>query len=207
MQRQVIAGSLFFLFVAAGCKESAWTPVGSAELVLSEIKLRGAMAVSRRIDSDENFGRSVLSGIATGDSSWLEVAQRITPATSAAEASLAISLATALSHAPGGVLRLLGDKYPLQEVCGIPFLRADSAGVVTYYDSATTALQRVGADSLAGARDACLVSLQTAREKRLERINPAYLLKNKPVAPKRAVKKKAVGPTQPVTPKDTTSSD
>ena len=107
--------------------------MGSAELVLSEINLRGAIAVSRRIDSDENFGRSVLSGIATGDSSWLEVAQRITPATSAAEASLAISLATALSHAPGRVLRLLGDKYPLQEVCGIPFLRADSAGVVSYY--------------------------------------------------------------------------
>ena len=33
--------------VAAGCRDSAWTPMGSAEVVLSEIKLGGAAAVAR----------------------------------------------------------------------------------------------------------------------------------------------------------------
>ena len=35
--------------------------MGSAELVLSEMKLRGAPAVSHRLDSDENFGRTVMN--------------------------------------------------------------------------------------------------------------------------------------------------
>jgi hypothetical protein len=207
VQRQVVSAGLLCLFIAIGCKEARWTPVGSAELVLSEIKLRGAPAVSRRLDSDENFARSVLSGIATGDSTWLEVAARITPATSAAEASLAIALAAALNHAPERVLRLLGVVYPVEQVCGIPFLKADSGTVVRYYDSVTTTLARVSAVSERGMRDACMVALQEARGKRLERISPDYLLKNKPAPPKRPVKRKAVKPPQTVTPIDTTSHD
>lgn len=181
----MIAGGLLSLVVAAGCKENRWTPAGSAELVLSELKLRGASAVSRRIDSDENFGRSVMSGIATGDSLWLEVADRITPTSAAAEASLSIALASALNHSPAPVLRLIGRKYPVEEVCGIPFLKADSAGVIGYYDSATAALGRVVSDSLRTIRSECSVALEDARDRRLERINPGYLIKNKPVAPPR----------------------
>jgi hypothetical protein len=157
--------------------------MGSAELVLSDIKLRGATGVSRRVDSDENFGRSVMDGIATGDSLWLEVAEQITPASSASEASLSIALASALLHSPAPTLRMLGDKYPIEEVCGIPFLKADSLRVISYYDSATTSLQTVRSDSLAAARDACRAALEQSRDRRLERINPGYLIKNKPVAP------------------------
>ena len=62
--------------------------MGSAELVLSDIKLGGAPEVSKRIDSDENFGRSVTSGIATGDSLWLQVASKLIPASAAAETRL-----------------------------------------------------------------------------------------------------------------------
>ena len=94
--REVTAGVLLSVFAMTGCKDSAWTPMGRAEVVLSEIKLGGAEKVSRRIDSDENFGRSVSEGIATGDSLWLEVAREITPASAAAEATLTIALAAAL---------------------------------------------------------------------------------------------------------------
>ena len=182
MRREIIAGGLLSLLVAAGCKDSRWTPLGNAELVLSEIKLRGATVVSSRIDTDENFGRSVMSGIAGGDSLWLEVASKITPASSAAQASLSIALASALNHSPSRVLRLLGDKYPLGEVCGMPFLKADSQVVVSYYDSATAALDQVPADSLRAVGTACRVALQDARNRRLERIDPGYLIKNKPAA-------------------------
>ena len=180
--------------------------MGSAELVLSEIKLRGATGVSRRIDSDENFGRSVTNGIATGDSSWLEVAKEITPASAAAEASLSIALASALNRAPARVLSLLGDKYSVEEVCGMPFLRADSLVVTSYYDSATAALGAVRDTSLRAARDTCSAALADARDRRLERINPAYLIKNKPTPPPRRARKKAVKPKQTVTPQDTSSS-
>ena len=160
--------------------------MGTADLVLSEIKLTGPTGVSRRIDTDENFGRSVMAGIASGDSAWLEVAGKITPSSSAAEASLSIALASALLHSPVRTLRLVGLKYPVEEVCGIPFLKADSSTVVSYYDSATAALQRVVLDSLAAARTACRTALDDGRERRLERINPDYLIKNKPKpAPRR----------------------
>jgi len=180
--------------------------MGSAELVLSDIKNGGATEVSKRIDSDENFGRSVTSGIASGDSVWLQVADQLIPASSAAEATLSIALASALPRSPDKVLALLGQKYPTEEVCGMPFLRADSAEVTTYHDEAIAALGRVRAASLSPARDACSTALDDARARRLERINPSYVVKNKPVVPPRRPRKKAVKPPQVVTPKDTSSS-
>jgi hypothetical protein len=165
---------------ATGCKDSAWTPMGSADLVLSEIRLGGAAKVSRRIDSDENFGRSVTAGIATGDSTWIEVARQITPASAAAEATLSIALASALPRAPTRVLSLLGTKYPTEQVCGIPFLKADSAQVVGYHDDAVRALAAVRDSALAKSKTGCAAALDEAEERRLERINPAYIIKNKP---------------------------
>jgi len=199
------------IIAATGCKDSSWTPMGSAEVVLSEIKLSGAATVSKRIDSDESFGRSVTAGIATGDSLWLQVADKLSPASAAAEATMSIALATALTRAPQRVLPLVGNKYPVEEVCGIPFLKGDSAFVVTYHDEATAALARVATPSLSPTRTACQVALDDSRERRLERINPTYIVKNKPVAPPRRVRKKAVSPAVPrkdttVTPKDTSSS-
>jgi hypothetical protein len=181
--------------------------MGSAEVVLSEIKLGGAEKVSQRIDSDENFGRSVMNGIATGDSLWLEVADKLTPTSSAAEATLSIALASALTHSPERVLALLGDKYPIEEVCGIPFLKADSSLVTSYYDEAIASVERVRTPTLTAARDACRVALDEGRDRRLERINPAYVVKNKPVAPRRPARKRPAKPRQTVTPQDTSSSD
>jgi hypothetical protein len=187
--------------------------MGSAEVVLSEIKLSGAATVSKRIDSDESFGRSVTAGIATGDSLWLEVAEKLSPASAAAEATMSIALAAALTRAPERVLALVGNKYPVEEVCGIPFLKGDSAFVTTYHDEAMAALSRVTTPSLSAAGAACRAALDDSREHRLERINPSYVVKNKPVVPTRRPRKKAARPAQPaphkdttVTPKDTSSS-
>ncbi|HEV2016972.1 MAG TPA: hypothetical protein VGQ98_01570, partial [Gemmatimonadaceae bacterium] len=178
-----------------GCKDSAWTPMGSAELVLSEIKLGGVASVARRVDSDESFGRSVMNGIATGDSLWLEVASKFTPGSATAEASLSMALASALPRSPARVLALLGAKYPIEEVCGIPFLRPDSALVVAYHDNAVAALGRVRDTSLTKNRDACRAALDTARSDKLARINPAYIVKNKPAPlpprPKKRTSKQA----------------
>ncbi len=175
------------LFSIASCKDSAWTPMGSAEVVLSEMKVRGAASVAKRLDSDESFGRSVLNGIASGDSLWLEVASRLVPASATAEASVSIALASALTRSPARVLALVGQKYPIEEVCGIPFLRADSAMVATYHDEAIGALGHVRDTLLTKTRDACRVALDTARSDKLARISPDYVVKNKPAprAPRR----------------------
>ena len=206
VQRKVTVVAWLSMIAATGCRDSPWTPMGSAEVVLSEIKVGGASEVSKRIDSDENFGRTVMNGIATGDSLWLQVADELTPASAAAEATLSIALASALPHSPDKVLALVGDKYPIEEVCGMPFLKGDSALVITYHDEAIASLARVRTVSLSPARDACRAALDDARDRRLERINPSYVVKNKPVIPPRRPRKKTVKPPQPVTPKDTTSS-
>ena len=173
------------LLSAAACKETAWTPRGSAEVVLSEIKLGGAVDVAKRIDANESFGRSVLNGIESGDSSWLEVADKITPASGAATASLEIALASALPRAPARVLAMLGPKYPVEDVCSIPFLRPAPALITSYHDEAVAALGRVLSDSLRKVRDACVAVLDRSRQYRLERIDPSYIVKNKPVVPPR----------------------
>jgi hypothetical protein len=204
VQRRLTAVAWLSILAAAGCKDSSWTPMGSAEVVLSEIKLGGAATVSKRIDSDESFGRSVTAGVATGDSLWLQVAQKLSPASAAAEATMSIALASALTRAPERVLPLVGNKYPVEEVCGIPFLKGDSAFVTTYHDDAIAALGRVTTPSLSAGRAACHTALDEARDRRLERINPSYIVKNTPVAPPHRARPKAVKPAQPVTPKDTT---
>jgi hypothetical protein len=171
--------------VASACKDSGWTSRGSAELVLSEIKLGGAANVARRIDADASFGRSVMSGIATGDSAWLDVAGSLTPASAAAEASLSIALASALPRAPDRVLALLGPKYHVEDVCNIPFLETESTVVTSYHDQAAVALDRVQSASLLKIRDGCRSTLDRARAQKLERIDPAYIIKNKPAPPPR----------------------
>ena len=168
------------LVTASACKDSAWTPRGSAELVLSEIKLGGATNVARRIDADASFGRSVMSGIATGDSAWLDVAGSLTPASAAAEASLSIALASALPRAPERVLALLGPKYAIEDVCNIPFLEPESTLVTGYHAQAAAALGRVQSPALQKTRDDCRTTLDRARALKLERIDPAYIIKNKP---------------------------
>jgi hypothetical protein len=200
-----VAAVLGSLSIAA-CKDSAWTPMGSAEVVLSQINLGGVSSVARRVDSDESFARSVMNGIASGDSLWLEVASKFTPGSATAEASLSIALASALPRSPARVVALVGEKYPIEEVCGIPFLHLDSALVATYYDTATAALGRVRDTSLAKRRDACRAALDTARHEKLARINPAYIVKNKPAVPAPRPKKRPRKPAQPVTPPDTGSS-
>ena len=175
-----IIGACLILVTASACKESAWTPRGSAELVLSEIKLGGAANVARRIDADASFGSSVMSGIGSGDSAWLDVAGSLTPASAAAEASLAIALASALPRAPERVLALLGPKYAIEDVCNIPFLEPESTLVTSYHDQAAASLGRVRSPSLQKTRDDCRITLDRARALKLERIDPAYIIKNKP---------------------------
>jgi hypothetical protein len=168
------------------CKESAWTPMGSADLVLSQIKLGGGAAVGKRIDTDPTFAESVMSGISSGDSAWIEVARQLAPTSAAAEASLSIALATALPKAPRRVLPLLRRRIPLEEVCGIPFLEADSGEIVRYSDSTVAALGAVRDSTLVGVRDKCTTALHDARTIKLSRIDPSYIVKNKPTpAPRR----------------------
>lgn len=189
MRREIAAAALISIAITNGCKENRFIPRGRAEIVLSEIKLRGEQPVSRRIDTDEAFGRTVMDGIASGDSVWLDVAALLRPPSAAAEASLDIALASSLTHAPRRVLSLMGDNYPAEDVCGIPFLKADSAEVISYYNNALIALGTVRDSTLRPVIGICRAALDSAKERRLQRIDPSYLIKNKPAAAPRRTRR------------------
>jgi len=146
--------------------------------------------VAGRIDTDVQFGQTVMDGIATGDSLWLEVARSLKLRSSAAEASLAIALAGALPRNPDAVLSLLGPGARIRDVCGMPFLGATAASVLAYYDSAAAALARPRAASFAPVALQCASALDSARIRKLARIDPAYIVKNKPVPPKPAPRRR-----------------
>jgi hypothetical protein len=175
---------------ALGCAESAVTPLGSPQLVLSEMRLGGADRVADRIDSDFRFGQTVMDGIASGDSLWLEVAGSLPLKSAAAEANFSIALAAALPRNPESVLSLLPRKAQIRDVCGIPFLKANPETVISYYDGAMAAITRVQTPALAGAVRSCGETLAAARQRKLERIDSSYLIKNKPVAPKPAPRRR-----------------
>ena len=165
--------------------------MGSADLVLSQIKLGGVAAVGRRIDADPTFAESVMSGISSGDSAWIEVARQLVPTSASADATLAIALASALPKAPRRVLPLLRKRVPLEEVCGIPFLEADSARIVGYSDSTAAALNSVKDSTLTNVRDSCARALADARTNKLSRIDPSYVIKNKPTpVPRKRTRRK-----------------
>jgi hypothetical protein len=146
--------------------------------------------VGERIDSDVQFGQTVMAGIATGDSLWLEVARNLPLKSASAEASFAIALAGALPKNPDAVLEMLGKKSRVTDVCGMPFLEATPEIVTAYYDSAASALARPRAPSFAPVALQCAAALDSARNRKLARIDPAYIVKNKPVPPKPAPRKR-----------------
>jgi len=178
---------LITVVVIAGvvaCGEADVTPLGAPQLVLSEIRLGGAARVAARIDSDLRFGQTVMDGIATGDSLWLEVARNVQLKSASAEASFAIALSTALPKNPDAVLALIGPQARVGAVCGMPFLDATPEAVNAYYDASAAALARPRTEPAAALARTCAATLDSARVRKLARIDPAYIIKNKPVAPK-----------------------
>jgi hypothetical protein len=127
-----------------------------------------------------------MNGIASGDSLWLEVARELPLKSATAEASFVIALAAALPRKPEQVLELASGKTQVDLVCGIPFLDATVEGIEAYHQRATAAVARANAGSLAVAASRCGVALDSARARKLARIDPSYIVKNKPSAPARA---------------------
>jgi hypothetical protein len=175
---------------ALACADAEVTPLGAPQLVLSEIRLGGGERVASRIDEDLQFGQTVMNGIASGDSLWLEVARLVQLKSAAAEASFATALAGALPKNPDAVLPLIGAKARVGDVCSMPFLDATVAAVNSYYDSSVAALARPRAAPYARVAEQCASALDSARVRKLARIDPAYIIKNKPVPPKPAPRRR-----------------
>lgn len=189
--RNPFAIGILFLAGALACSESEVTVLGAPELVLSEIRLGGADRVADRMESDVQFGEAVMNGIASGDSLWLEVARQLLLKSAAAEASFAIALAGALPRAPERVLELAESRAQVERVCGMPFLDATVERVSSYYDSAVAALSAPLDSLLVPAQRQCGAALDSARARKLARVDPSYVVKNKPAPPKPAPRRRS----------------
>jgi hypothetical protein len=175
---------------SSGCAENEVAVLGAPELVLSEMRLGGTGRIAERIDSDVAFGRAVMNGIATGDSLWLEVARELPLKSATAEASFVIALATALPRRPDEVLDIALARTEVDLVCGIPFLDSTAAGIIAYHEDARDAVARARAPSLVRAASRCGIALDSARERKLARIDPSYIVKNKPAPAKPAPRRR-----------------
>lgn len=140
-------------------------PPTEAGAVLHDVRQLGADSVAARMDRDDNFGKRVLDGIASGDSTWLQVAVELRETGNASLAEdLPVYVAEALPKAPERVLALVEQKrFSVGAVCSIPFVEPSDSQVAAYYARATSALGRVTDESVAAERDRCRAELDAAR--------------------------------------------
>jgi hypothetical protein len=136
----------------------AQTATLTPENVLKEIEAKGAKAVMSQWFYANN-GRDwerLLDKIDTGADAWLEVARKIRPGTDAgATLGLKVSLAIALTHNPEGVLKMVPDTFPMEEICTVPFIESSKAKDMAHIRKVRLALKRVTSPDLKEKRDTC----------------------------------------------------
>lgn len=129
----------------------------SPDLIIQEIKIKGAKEVVSKIWSDHKKEEFVLSQIETGDAQWLEAAKLLYPGSDAGSAEdIGFAIAAALPNAPELVLKMIGNYFPLREVCTLPFIEGELEIEEKYLDRAEKALVSVKEPKLQEVRWECL---------------------------------------------------
>lgn len=91
------------------------------ELVIREIESRGAMVIVSELYADHKAWHSVLQKIASGDESWLRVANALRAGTDAgASEMLTLAVGEALEHNPNNVFRIASKAFRVSAICGGP---------------------------------------------------------------------------------------
>ncbi|MDR7132847.1 hypothetical protein J2X06_000031 [Lysobacter niastensis] len=128
----------------------------SAQALLGLIAKEGGRKVLWNLwERDKEFDR-VISGIESGDPSWLKVATALKPfSDGAASLSLDYAVAPALPKAPNQVLALVGHGFSAADICTSPFIEPDPGVAEAYERQALAALSKVKAPALAPIAAEC----------------------------------------------------
>jgi hypothetical protein len=128
----------------------------SAHALLGRIAKEGGRKVLWDLwERDEAFGR-VVSGIESGDPSWLKVALALRPfSDGGASLSINYAVARALPKAPNRVLALVGHGFAVGDICTSPFIEPDPGVAEAYERQALVALSKVKAPALAPIAAEC----------------------------------------------------
>lgn len=149
--------------ISAPALAAAETPLNPSAIA-ADIKAHGADAVVTHLFTSGDYDR-VLDHIDKGEAAWVALAPKLAPGTDAGTAeSLVIALAFALPKNPRAVLALIAgkDAFPVEDVCGAPFIEGTIGDIPAYVKKARAAVSRVSDAKLAKAKAACLAQLDKA---------------------------------------------
>lgn len=139
----------------------------SAQALLKRIASEGGHKVVWDLwDHPRQFDH-VMSGIESGDPSWLKVAAALKPFSDAgASLSLTYAVAHALPKAPDKVLALTRQGFKVDDICTSPFIEPEPGVAEAYERETLKALATVKDASLAPVAAACAKQVRPDREAR-----------------------------------------
>ena len=139
-----ISALLLALALVSPTAAAATRSAPTAQALLKRISIEGGHKVLWDLwEHEREFGR-VISGIESGDPSWLKIAASLRPfSDAAASLSLDYAVAIALPKAPDRVLALVGHGFNLELICTSPFIEPDPGVAETYERQALAALANI----------------------------------------------------------------
>jgi hypothetical protein len=145
------------------CIGSVHATESSAEVEVRRlVRERGAKVAVSRLFGTPKWD-ALISGIASGDPVWLEIAKDLAPGTDGGSTSeLQDAVAWALPHAPGPVLALVKLGFPWRNTCSGPPVDFPPTGSKRYFESAIAAVEKVGSEVGSEIKQNCLRSLRSA---------------------------------------------
>jgi hypothetical protein len=157
-------GAFLFTLILASAPQFTANP----SAIQQQIAQDGAARVLSRIYANKAIWVEVLRDIASGEEDWLDVANRLYPASDAgSREQLAQALGEALEHQPDKVLRVSVPIFGFA-VCAGPDVddaRYDSFDLsMAAIHNREVALLRVDGADLRKRRDSCLAELEAARD-------------------------------------------
>ncbi|WP_321802726.1 hypothetical protein [Burkholderia sp. BCC1993] len=128
----------------------------SATILMTRIANEGGHKVLWDLWEHEEDFDHVLSGVESGDASWLKVAIALRPfADAGASLSLDYAVARALPKAPNRVLALVGHGFALELICTSPFIEPEPGVAEAYERKTLVALSRVKSPALVPIATEC----------------------------------------------------
>lgn len=147
-------------FLMARSVSGETSPLPTPKTLMAQIKAEGAKVVLKRLWHDNAAFDALCAAIETGDPAWLEIAERLRPASDAGiTLSINYSVARALPKAPERVLALVGKEFRIDDICTSPFIEPKPGVAQDYQKRTIAALRKVSAPELLKLRDQCLARI------------------------------------------------
>lgn len=133
----------------------------SAQALLERIAREGGHKVLWDLWEHERDFDRVMSGIESGDPSWLKVAVGLKPFSDAgASLSIKYAVALALPRAPDQVLPLTRQGFNVADICTSPFIEPDPGVAEAYERRTLAALARIGDPALKPLAAECALQVR-----------------------------------------------